>query len=115
MGTGMFVGQAGVCADHPFTPSRQDADELLFCGGDYHIDIFAKIVGRRRPQKLKALKFTIDARQAGVLIQILDAELFLYWNSESENYESELRKDHEVFPLEPPKFPSWFDHSGHAD
>ena len=46
------------------------------------------------------------------LIQILDTELFLYWNPERESYDSELRKNNEVFPLEPPQFPSWFNPSG---
>ncbi|QND46950.1 hypothetical protein HB780_14520 [Rhizobium lusitanum] len=111
LGSGLFVGQAGVCADHHFNP-RRDANEFFFCDGDYHIEIFAKIVGRGKPQKLKELKFTIDSLQAATLIQIMDTELYLYWNAESANYDSELRKNNEMFPLEPPKFPSWFNPGG---
>ncbi len=111
LGSGLFVGQTGISADHHFNP-RRDAGEFLFCDGKYHIQIFAKLVGSKKPKKLKEFEFTIDGLQSASLIQILDTELFLYWNSTTGIYESELRRGDRPFLLEHPRFPSWFDPRG---
>ncbi|MFS8050607.1 hypothetical protein [Rhizobium sp. BR 314] len=111
LGSGLFVGQTGVTADHHFNP-RRDAMEFLFVDGPYHIELFARIVGIKKPIKLQEVEFTLDGLQAGSLIQILDTELFLYWNPETGGYESELRRGDRTFHTRPPDFPSWFNLNG---
>ena len=111
LGSGLFVGQTGVTADHHFNP-RRDAMEFIFVDGSYHIELFAKIVGVKHPIKLKEIEFTLDGLQAASLIQILDTELYLYWNPETGLYDIELRRGNETFHTKPPGFPSSIDFGG---
>lgn len=111
LGSGIHVGQTGVSANHHFNP-RADAKEFLFVQGTYRVEVFARIVGTTRPKKLDEIRFEVNNLQAGALAQIMDLELYLYRDAKSGHYQSELRRNNEVFLTEPPKFPSWFDTSG---
>ena len=89
LGSGLFVGQAGVASDHHFNP-RHDVRNFLFTDGQYRVEVFTVTVGRSKPKKLMELSFCVDGQQAAELIQITDLELFLFWNAETRAYEGRL-------------------------
>lgn len=91
LGSGLFVGQTGIASDHHFNP-RHGSEGFLFINGHYRIEVFAVTVGSSTPKKLKEIHFDLDGQQAAELIQILDLELFLFWNSDRQNYEGSLER-----------------------
>lgn len=91
LGSGLFVGQTGIAYNHHFNPRMGSAD-FLFCAGDYDIEVFATVVGGKQAEKLMELHFTILGEQAGELLQIMDRELWLFWNAESRNYEGRIER-----------------------
>jgi hypothetical protein len=91
LGSGLFVGQAGVACDHHFNP-RHGAENFLFHDGDYRVEIFATTVRRKRAEKLMEVSFTIDSQQAAELVQILDRELLLFWDADTRAYEGQVEQ-----------------------
>jgi hypothetical protein len=75
-GSGLYVGQTGVTANHHFVLSaHQPAYE--FAPGKYTIEIFARLVGKQHPIKLNAVSVYVTeehasvlARRGGVLFEI---------------------------------------------
>lgn len=75
-GSGLYVGQTGVAANHHFVLSvHQSAYE--FASGDYHIEVFVRLVGGKTPVRL--IKFSLSlsrehadilARHGGVLFEL---------------------------------------------
>lgn len=106
LGSGLHVAQAGHSANHHFNP-RRDANEFLFAPGVYHVGIFARLVGRTKPLKVSDVEFEVATNQAGYLAQIPDLDLCLYRDPRTGRYESELRRNNEVFLTELPRPPSW--------
>lgn len=60
--------------------------------GQWRIEIFAVLIGKFRPRKLKEISFNIDGQQAAELIQITDLALFLTWNADSRTYEGRIER-----------------------
>lgn len=89
LGSGLFVGATGLVCDHHFNP-REGLDDFLFVGGEYRIEVFATVVGQKRPKKLMELAFTVNSLQAAELIQIPTRELYLFWNAETRQYEGRV-------------------------
>lgn len=92
LGSGLFIGSAGVASDHHFNPHR-GSEHFLFVDGKYEIEVFAVVAGHPKPQKLMQLSFFVDGQQAAELIQITDAELFLLWNAKSHRYEGHVERN----------------------
>jgi hypothetical protein len=97
LGSGLYVGREGVACDHHFNP-RHGSEEFLFHDGAYRVEVYATAVGRKQPWKLMEVTFTVDGQQAAELIQILNRELFLFWNPETRTYEAQVERppQHEV-------------------
>jgi hypothetical protein len=89
LGSGLFVGPAGVTCDHHFNP-RRSSDDFLFYAGDYRVEIFAVVLGKSKPLKSTELAFAIDGQQSAELIQIPDLGLFLRWNADIRKYEGAI-------------------------
>lgn len=75
-GSGLYVGQAGVAANHHFVQSVHQAT-YEFGSGDYKIEVFARLIGRNIPFRL--MEFTVSvsdehanvlARRGGVLFEL---------------------------------------------
>ncbi len=67
-GSGLFVSQTGVSANHHFALSvHQPAYE--FAAGDYTLQVFAQQPGQSSPEMLSELKLAVDARLAAALAQ----------------------------------------------
>jgi hypothetical protein len=93
LGSGLFVGPTGLACDHHFN-LRDDSNTFLFLNGDYSVEVFATVVGRKQPDKLAALTFNVDGLQSAELIQIPKREMFLRWNAENRSYDG--RVDHSI-------------------
>jgi hypothetical protein len=67
-GSGLYVGQMGVAANHHFVLSaHQSAYE--FTPGEYTIEIFARLVGKQHPIKLHAVSVYVTEEHASILAQ----------------------------------------------
>jgi hypothetical protein len=91
LGSGLFVSSTGSAADHHFSP-RQDAAQFVFASGEYRVEIFAAVVGYAEPRKLTEVSFTVDAPQSAELTQIIDTELFLFWNADTRSYDGQSHR-----------------------
>lgn len=91
LGSGLFVGQEGIACDHHFNP-RHGSEDFLFHNGDYQVEVYATTVGRKQPWKLMNVAFSINSLQAAELIQILNRELYLFWNAETRTYEAQVER-----------------------
>jgi len=60
-GSGLYVGRSGVAANHHFLHSMHDLP-FDFQPGIYRLEVFARVVGRRRPRRLALV--SIDLSQA---------------------------------------------------
>jgi len=62
-GSGIYVGPEGVAHNHHFLlPS--DGSKFEFISGDYQIEIFARLVGRKRTLKLAEINLVLTDEQA---------------------------------------------------
>ena len=89
LGSGLFVGPTGIACDHHFNP-RHGSDDFIFHPGEYRVEVFVTTVGQKRAHKLMEVAFTVNGQQAAELIQILDIELYLFWNADTHAYEGLL-------------------------
>jgi hypothetical protein len=90
LGSGLFVGSAGIASDHHFNP-REGLANFIYGGGPYIIEVFATSVGRGTPQKLMELSFRVSNEQAAELVQIPTRELLLFWNARTHSYDGSVK------------------------
>ena len=89
-GSGLFVGQAGVSANHTFTLSaHQPAYE--FAAGDYTVQLFAQQVGEASASLLSEVKVAVDAAMARALGQRTTGVLFEL-EPETQKYIGQVRE-----------------------
>jgi len=74
-GSGLHVSKTGFAANHHFVLSVHEA-EYRFEPGDYDIDVFANVVGRKAAVRLSSIRLTLNpdlaaalARHEGVLFE----------------------------------------------
>jgi hypothetical protein len=82
-GSGLYVGQTGVAANHHFVLSVHHPD-YAFDAGNYTIQVFARLVGESVPIRLSEIGITLGkehaaalANKAGVLFE-LDPDRQIY-------------------------------------
>lgn len=80
-GSGLFVGQSGVSYNHHFVLSVQH-DGYQFIAGDYSIEVFTRIVGKRAPIKLYEISLTVSKDEAGALAGHLGVLYELDWSGD---------------------------------
>lgn len=78
-GSGLFVGQSGVCYNHHFVLSVQH-DSYQFVAGDYLLEVFARLAGKRVPIKLYKISLTVSKGEAGALAGNLGILYELDWS-----------------------------------
>jgi hypothetical protein len=89
-GSGLFVGPIGVAYNHHFLLNR-DIAEFLYWDGDYKIEVYASVVGRKA-QRLGEIKFELRGEQAALLVHVPDAGAFLEWNTEERHYVARVER-----------------------
>jgi hypothetical protein len=86
IGSGLFVGHNGIGHNHHFVLNRTQATEFVWWGADCRIEIFARVVGKRHPQKLHEIRFVMSSEHSALLTQVLDAGVFFEWDADGDQY-----------------------------
>lgn len=97
-GSGLYVGQTGIAVNHHFVLSvHQPAYE--FSKGDYEIEVFVRLVGRKTPIRLSGFKLTLSAEHAGILAR--HGGVLFELNPDGRGYVGHARdKDDELPPTD---------------
>lgn len=87
-GSGLFVGETGVSANHHFVMPR-DGNTFRFIQGTYRIEVFAKLLGDTKPLMLFSQSLEVKAEEAK---EMADKELGLYydWGPDAGRYVSHV-------------------------
>jgi hypothetical protein len=83
-GSGLFVGETGVEANHHFLTPR-DANSFRFAEGQYRLDVFAHLLGERRQTRLFSQTLEITRELAAALAEP-NAGLYFDWGPDSSRY-----------------------------
>jgi hypothetical protein len=83
-GSGLFVGETGVEANHHFLITR-DGNHFRFTEGRYRMDVFAKLLGDRDQILLFSQTLEISSENA-TLLEKSDAGLYFDWGPDSSRY-----------------------------
>jgi hypothetical protein len=89
-GSGLFVGETGVAANHHFlTPP--DGSLFHFIEGTYRLDVFAKLLGDSKPTKLLSQQLDVS-RDVAVALREPQAGLYFDWGPDSGRYLPHVEK-----------------------
>jgi hypothetical protein len=89
-GSGLFVGETGVAANHHFlTP--MDGNSFQFSSGTYRLEVYARLLGDRRPILLFTQDFEIASDLAAKL-QEAGTGLYFDWGPDSSRYLPHVEK-----------------------
>jgi len=94
-GSGLFVGEDGVSANHHFMTPK-DGSRFEFVAGEYQIELFAKTLGFRSEKCIWSQKVEIDATNAK-LLEAKSAGIYFDWGPDSKRYMAHV----ETKPLSP--------------
>lgn len=83
-GSGLFVGETGIAADHHFLAPR-DGSSFHFTEGHYKIAVFAHLLGSPRPTRLFVQTLDIS-REAASELKERGAGLYFDWGPDSLRY-----------------------------
>lgn len=83
-GSGLFISDAGVVANHHFLLPA-DGTRFAFLPGPYVVDILATIVGRKVALRLGSVEVEISPKQSDELATSEDG-IFLDWSPDSASY-----------------------------
>lgn len=83
-GSGLFVGETGVEANHHFLTPR-DANSFRFTEGHYTLDVFARLLGDSHNKRLFSQTLEISRETAAALAEP-HAGLYFDWGLDSSRY-----------------------------
>ncbi len=83
-GSGLFVGESGVTANHHFLTPK-DATSFQFSAGHYRLDVYARLLGDNKPKLLfsQALEVTPDV---AATLKESGTGLYFDWGADSSRY-----------------------------
>jgi len=88
-GSGLFVGEQGVVANHHFLLAP-DSEKYIFRAGAYRLEVFARLVGETEPTKLWSSELAISNEEAAKLAQP-NCALYFDWGPDSDRYISTVK------------------------
>ena len=83
-GSGLFVGETGIAANHHFLMAPTSGS-FLFTEGQYRLDVFAHLLGDDDAKRLFTQELTISVEIAAALAES-DAGVYFDWGPDSERY-----------------------------
>jgi hypothetical protein len=83
-GSGLFVGEAGVAANHHFL-APPDGTAFAFIEGSYHLELFAQLLGDRAPKRLLSQRLDVS-RDLATALTDPRAGLYFDWGPDSGRY-----------------------------
>lgn len=84
-GSGLFVGETGVEANHHFLAPR-DGRSFCFSEGRYHLDVFAHLLGDARRARLFSQTLEVSRELAAAFVATPNAGLYFDWGPDTEGY-----------------------------
>ena len=84
-GSGLFVGETGVEANHHFLAPR-DGTSFRFTEGRYRLDVFAHLLGDERRTRLFSQTLEVSSELAAALAATPNAGLYFDWGPDTEGY-----------------------------
>lgn len=88
-GSGLFVPETGYATNHHFLLPA-DGTAFTFSAGDYALDVYASLVGRRSPKLLWTIKVSVSTEEANAL-RDQDNGIYFDWGPETGKYHSHIR------------------------
>lgn len=89
-GSGLFVGETGVAANHHFL-APHDATHFRFAAGRYRLNVYARLLGDRERKLLFSQDLNIDQHTATALEEP-ETGLYFDWGADSGSYVSHVDK-----------------------
>lgn len=83
-GSGLFVGEAGVAANHHFLTPK-DGSSFRFTEGRYRLSVFAQLLGDRRRTLLFSQTLEVS-RETAALLEEPGSGLYFDWGPDSGRY-----------------------------
>lgn len=83
-GSGLFVGETGVAANHHFLTPK-DGSKFLFVEGAYTLKVYAKLLGDTEPVMLVSQRLEI-ARDESQALKEPETGLYFDWGADSGRY-----------------------------
>jgi hypothetical protein len=83
-GSGLFVGETGIAANHHFLAPR-DGSSFRFTEGHYRLDVIVRLLGDRKPQRLFSQELSISHEVAASLEEP-GTGLYFDWGPDSARY-----------------------------
>src|ERR1017187_7495849 len=83
-GSGLFVGETGVAANHHFLTPR-DGNSFRFTEGHYRLDVFARLLGDQIQTRLFSQAIEIS-RELAVALAEPNAGVYFDWGPDSSRY-----------------------------
>jgi hypothetical protein len=83
-GSGLFVGETGVEANHHFLSPR-DGSAFRFAEGHYRVDVFARLLGDEKQTRLFSQALEVSREFAAALAEP-NAGLYFDWGPDSSRY-----------------------------
>jgi len=88
-GAGIPIRQEGTALDHHFLLPR-DGTTFQFLAGRYELELFAVVVGRDKPHRLKLVELAVTDAQAERLRDSKSAGLYFDWSPETGRYHGHI-------------------------
>ena len=89
-GSGLFVGETGVAANHHFLTPK-DGSSFEFLAGQYRVDVYARLLGDRKQLLLFSQMLEISPEIAAALREARTG-LYFDWGPDSARYLSHVEK-----------------------
>jgi hypothetical protein len=83
-GSGLFVGETGVAADHHFLTPK-DGSSFRFTEGHYRLEVLAHLLGDKKPLRLFSQLLDVT-REKAVALEERNAGLYFDWGPDSSRY-----------------------------
>ncbi|MFC4879213.1 hypothetical protein [Microbulbifer halophilus] len=84
-GSGLYVGENGISANHHFLVPDDDSKSFRFRKGKYRLEVLAHILGDKNPKRLHFQDLEVTAELAAQLEE-KGGGLYFDWGPDSEEY-----------------------------
>lgn len=89
-GSGLFVGETGVSANHHFLTPK-DGSSFIFSEGTYHLQVFARLLGDQSSKLLFSQSLEIK-REVSTALEEPGTGLYFDWGPDSSRYLPHIEK-----------------------
>ena len=89
-GSGLFVGETGVEANHHFLASR-NSEPIVFIPGKHQLNVYVNLLGEKKQKLLISESLTVSSEEADE-IGLHGVGLYFDWAPEDRNYVSHIHR-----------------------